>query len=93
LINTQIKDRFFFSPFGYVKDTVYATAVPDIDILKERFTTVIEGCTVQNVWQEILYRLDHLEGSHAMHVLQWTKSVTRVSMQDFLKILCEFLAY
>jgi len=60
-----------FFLWGYVKDKVFSTPVPDITNLKARitdgFATVTEDM-LENTWREIDYRLDVLrvtKGAHA----------------------------
>jgi len=54
--------RYFFL-WGYVKDRVFSTPVPDITNLKARiadsFATITEEM-LENTWREIDYRLDVL---------------------------------
>jgi hypothetical protein len=50
-----------FFLWGYVKDRVYATPVPDIATLCTRIATVLEevdAAMLQRVWKELKYRLD-----------------------------------
>ena len=60
-----------FFLWGYVKDKVFSTPVPDITNLKARitdaFATVTE-VTVENTWRETDYRLDVLRATKGAHV-------------------------
>ena len=62
--------RDFFL-WGYVKDKVFSTPVPDITNLKARitdtFVTMIEDM-LENTWREIDYRLDVLRATKGAHV-------------------------
>jgi len=57
--------------WGYVKDKVFSTPVPDITNLKARITdgiaTVIEDM-LENTWRETDYRLDVLRATKGAHV-------------------------
>lgn len=60
-----------FFLWGYVKDRVYNTAVPNLRILKDRIKDAI--ATVSNemlssVWQEVEYRLDILRATNGAHI-------------------------
>jgi len=60
-----------FFLWGYVKDKVFSTPVPDIANLKARitdaFATITED-TLVNTWREIDYRLDVLRATKAARV-------------------------
>ena len=60
-----------FFLWGYVKDKVFSTPVPDITNLKARitdaFATITED-TLENTWREIDYRLDVLRATKGAHV-------------------------
>ena len=60
-----------FFLWGYVKDKVFSTPVPDIKNLKARvtdaFATVTEDM-LENTWREIDYRLDILHATVGAHV-------------------------
>ena len=56
-----------FSLWGYVKDRVFSTPVPDITNLKARITDVFATITedmLENTWREIDYRLDVLRATN-----------------------------
>ena len=57
--------------WGYVKDKVFSTPVPDITNLKARitdaFATITEGM-LENTWRETDYRLDFLRATKGAHV-------------------------
>jgi len=57
--------------WGYVKDKVFSTPVPDITNLKARiadaFATITEDM-LENTWREIDYRLDVLRATKGAHV-------------------------
>ena len=60
-----------FFLWGYVKDTVFSTPVPDITNLKARTTdafAAITGDMLENTWRETDYRLDVLRATKAAHV-------------------------
>ena len=55
-----------FFLWGYVKDKVFSTPVPDITNLKARITDAfdtITGDMLENTWREIDYRLDVLRAT------------------------------
>jgi len=60
-----------FFLWGYVKDKVFSTPVPDITNLKARitdaFVTVTEDM-LENTWRETDYRLDVLRATKGAHV-------------------------
>jgi len=58
-----------FFLWGYVKDKVFSTPVPDITNLKARITdaTITEEM-LENTWREIDYRLDVLRATKGAHV-------------------------
>ena len=52
--------------WGYVKDKVFSTPVPDITNLKARITDAFVAITeemLENTWREIDYRLDVLHAT------------------------------
>lgn len=60
-----------FFLWGYVKDEVYRTRVPDIQTLWQRITTVVESIPpvmLANTWTEIDYRLDVLRATKGAYV-------------------------
>ena len=60
-----------FFLWGYVKDNVFSTPVPDITNLKSRiantFVTITEDM-LENTWRETDYRLDVLRATRGAHV-------------------------
>jgi len=61
-------DLFFW---GYVKDKVFSTPVPDITNLKARITDAFVTITEdmwENTWRETDYRLDVLRETNGAHV-------------------------
>ena len=61
-------DRFLW---GYVKDKVFSTPVPDITNLKARITDAFAAITedmLENTWRVIDYRLDVLRATKGAHV-------------------------
>ena len=61
----------YFSLWGYVKDKVFSTPVPDITNLKARITDAFATITedmLGNTWREIDYRLDVLRATKGAHV-------------------------
>jgi hypothetical protein len=69
--------------WGYVKDKVYSTPVPDTDILKARvrdaLATVAEEM-LEKTWREIEYRLDVLRATKGAYV-----AVYYCSTKNFVK--------
>jgi len=62
---------FDFFLWGYVKDKVFSTPVPDITNLKARITDAFAAITediLENTWREIDYRLDVLRATKGAHV-------------------------
>ena len=60
-----------FFLWGYVKDRVYATHVPDLNTLRRRITDAVASITqemLHNVWREVEYRLDVLRVTRGAHV-------------------------
>jgi len=68
-ISSPPPPEFFL--WGYVKDEVFSTPVPDITNLKARirdaFATITEDI-LENTWREIDYRLDVLGATKGAHV-------------------------
>jgi len=57
--------------WGYVKDKVFSTPVPDITDLKARITDAFATITedmLENTWREIDYRLHVLRATKGAHV-------------------------
>jgi len=62
---------FLFFLWGYVKDKVFSTPVPDITNLKAKITDAFATITedmLENTWREIDYRLDVLRATKGAHV-------------------------
>jgi len=60
-----------FFLWGYVKDKVFSTPVPDITNLKARITDAFAAITEdlsENTYREIDYRLDVLRATKEAHV-------------------------
>jgi len=60
-----------FFLWGYDKDKVFSTPVPDITNLKERITDAFATITediLENAWRETNYRLDVLRATKGAHV-------------------------
>jgi hypothetical protein len=59
-----------FFLWGYVKDIVFSTPVPDITNLKSRITDAFATITedMENTWREIDCRLDVLRPTKGAHV-------------------------
>jgi hypothetical protein len=59
-----------FSFWGYVKDSVHATGVPDMDTLRRIIEAVAAVTTemLQNKGRKIEYRLDILQAANGVHV-------------------------
>jgi len=63
--------RLDFFLWGYVKDKVFSTPVPDITNWKARITDAFGTVTedlLENTWREIDYRLDVLSATKGAHV-------------------------
>jgi len=63
--------NYDFFLWGYVKDQVFSTPVPDITNLKARITDAFATITedmLQNTWREIDCRLDVLHATKRAHV-------------------------
>ena len=57
--------------WGYIKNTVYAEKIRNIQHLQERFTSAIETVTrgkIQKTWQEIEFRLDVSTATDGAHI-------------------------
>jgi hypothetical protein len=57
--------------WGYVKDKVYSTPVPDTDTLKARVRDALAAVTeemLEKTWREIEYRLEVLRATNGTHV-------------------------
>jgi len=60
-----------FFLWGYVKDKVFLTPVPDITNLKARIADAFATITkdmLENTWREIDYQLDVLRATKGAHV-------------------------
>jgi len=60
-----------FFVWGYVKDKMFSTPVPDITNLNARLTGAFATITehmLENTWREIDYRLDVLRATKRTHV-------------------------
>ena len=60
-----------FFLWGYVKDIVYRTPVPNIDELIMRITAAVANIDIdmlQRTWREIEYRLDILRATRGAHM-------------------------
>jgi len=60
-----------FFLWGYVKDKVFSTPVPDITNLKARITDAFATITehiLENTWREIGCRIDVLRATKGAHV-------------------------
>jgi nicotinamide mononucleotide adenylyltransferase len=60
-----------FFLWGYVKDKVYLTPVPDIDTSKARIREALAAVTeemLEKTWREIVYRLHVLRATNGAHV-------------------------
>jgi len=67
----RISPPLDFFLWGYVKDKVLSTPVPDITNLKARITDAFATITedmLENTWREIDYRLDLLRATEGAHV-------------------------
>ena len=67
----RISPHLDFFLWGYVKDKVFSTPVPDITNLKARITDAFATITedmLGNTWREIDYRLDVLRTTKGAHV-------------------------
>ena len=60
-----------FFLWGYIKDKVYSTPVPNVETLKARVTAAVATVTMvmlENTWREIEFRLDVLRATKGAHV-------------------------
>ena len=60
-----------FFLWGYIKDKVYSTPVPNVETLKARVTAALATVTMEmleNTWREIEFRLDVLRATKGAHV-------------------------
>jgi hypothetical protein len=60
---------FFF--WGYVKDIVYSTRVPDINNLRARIVEAVATITpdmLERTWTKVEYRLDIVRATQGAHV-------------------------
>jgi len=67
----RISPPFDFFLWGYVKDKVFSTPVPDIKNLKARITHAFAAITehmLKNTWRELYCRLDLLRATKGEHV-------------------------
>ena len=67
----QILPPLDFILWGYVKDKVFPTPVPDITNLKARVTDAFATITedmLEKTWREIDYQLDVLHATKGEHV-------------------------
>ena len=69
-----------FSLWRYIKNSVYAEKIRNIQQLQERITSAIETVTrdmIQKTWQEIEFRLDVSRATNGAHTeMYWGKSKT-----------------
>ena len=59
------------SLWGYIKNTVYAEKIRNIQHLQERITSAIEKVTrdmIQKTWHEIEFRLDVTRATYGAHI-------------------------
>ena len=78
--------RLDFFLWGYVKDKVFSTPVPDITNLKARITNVFVTITedmLENTWREFDYRLDVLRATKGAHVEVYWCVVKKTSWVTF----------
>jgi hypothetical protein len=57
--------------WGYVKEKVYSTPIPDTDTLKARIRDAlarVAEAMLEETWREIEYRLDVLRATNRTHV-------------------------
>ena len=57
--------------WGYIRNTVYAEKIRNIQHLQERVTSAIETVTrdmIQKTWQEIEFRLDVSRATNGAHI-------------------------
>ena len=81
--------------WGYVKDKVFSTPVPDITNLKARvtyaFATITEDM-LENTWRKNEYRLDVLRATKGAHVEAYWCLVKRI-LELHLKKICLYFTY
>ena len=78
-----------FFLWGYVKDKVFSTPVPDITDLKARITDAFATITedmLENTWREIDYRSDVLRATKGAHVEVHQCAVKNFLNYNFKKI-------
>jgi len=70
-LEAQISLHSIFSCGGYIKNSVYAEKIRNIQHLQERITSAIETVTrnmIQKTWQEIEFRLDVSRAKNGAHI-------------------------
>ena len=85
-----------FFLWGYVKDKVFSTPVPDITSLKTRITddfATITDDMLENTWREIDYRLDVLRAAKGAHVEVYWCVVKKTCWITFWKKKCLYSTY
>ena len=61
----------FFFFWGYVKDRVYETPVPDLATVHRRivaFVHIVDVAMMKHLWMELEYRFDILRATRGAHV-------------------------
>ena len=67
----QISLHLIFSCGGYIKNTVYAEGIRNIQHLQESITSATETVTrdmIQKTWQEIEFRLDVSRATNGAYI-------------------------
>ena len=70
-LEAQISPHLYFFLWGYIKNTVYAEKIRNIQHLQERITSTIETVTrdmIQKTWQEIEFRLDVSRATNVAYI-------------------------
>ena len=79
-LEAQISLHLIFFLWEYIKKTVYAEKIRNIQDLQERITSSIETVTrdmIQKTWQEIEFRLDVSRATNGVHIeMYWGKCKT-----------------
>ena len=70
-LEAEISLHLIFFLWGYIKNTVCAEKIRNIQHLQERITSVIETVTrdmTRKTWQEIEFRLDVSRATNGAHI-------------------------
>jgi len=70
-LEPQISLHLTFFLWGYIKNTVYAERIRNMQHMQERITSAIETVTrdmIQKTWQEIEFSLDVSRATNGAHI-------------------------